>query len=96
MVAKRCASLEEIRECIDALDRSIVQLLVERGEYVVQAAGFKRDAAEVVAPRRAVQVIENARRNAAAAGGDADVVERIYGEIVAAFTDAELAVHRRK
>lgn len=96
MVAKRCESLKEIRDCIDALDESIVRLLVERGDYVVQAAGFKRDDSEVVAPERAAKVIENARRNAALAGGNAEVVARIYGEIVASFTDAELEVHRRK
>lgn len=96
MSVKQCESLEEIRGQIDALDRSIVDLLVERGEYVTQAAGFKRNDNEVRAPHRAAEVIENARRSAAAAGGNPLVIGRIYAEIVAAFTDAELVERRRK
>jgi len=84
-----------VRRNIDRIDRGIVALLVERGAYVLQAARFKRDADEVRAPERAVQVIANARRLAAELGGDPAVTERIYREIVAAFTDAELSAHRR-
>jgi isochorismate pyruvate lyase len=96
MKAVRCRSLAEIRERIDALDRAIVAALAERGEYVIQAAAFKRDDAAVRAAQRAALVVENARRIALEEGADPDVVGRIYREIVAAFTDAELATHRRK
>lgn len=96
MPAQRCSSLAEIRDRIDALDRSIVRLLAERGEYVLQAAAFKKDADDVRAPGRAAQVIENARSLAAEAGGNPEVVGRIYREIVSAFTDAEMAAHRDK
>ena len=93
MGVARCENLEQIRERIDALDREIVSLLARRGEYVLQAAAFKRDAAHVRAPARAATVIDNAGRLAEEAGADRAVVERIYREIVAAFTDAELAAH---
>ena len=69
-------------------------LLAERGRYVLEAARFKRDAAEVRAPERAAEVIENARRLAEEMGGDPLVTQRIYREVVAAFTDAELSRHR--
>jgi len=92
----RCDNLAQVRDRIDALDREIVGLLVQRGEYVLQAAGFKRDELQVRAPDRAAAVIANAGRMAAAAGGDRAVVERIYREIVAVFTDAELAHHASK
>ncbi len=96
MKAVRCASLAEIRERIDAIDGVIIAALAERGEYVTQAAAFKRDDAEVRAPQRAAQVAENARIIALQQGADPEVVGRIYREIVAAFTDAELATHRAK
>lgn len=96
MPVRQCISLAEIRTRIDALDRRIVHLLAERGEYVLQAAAFKRDAEEVRAPQRAAQVVDNARVIAVEAGANPDVVGRIYGEIVAAFTAAELAAHRQK
>ena len=39
-----CATLADVREGIDALDRQIVALLAERGRYVKDAARFKREA----------------------------------------------------
>ena len=96
MAAEHCASLAEIRERIDALDRSIERLLCERGEYVLRAAAFKRDALDVRAPRRAAQVIENASREASRAGFDQALIGRIYEAIVAAFTDAEMNRCARK
>ncbi|MGE0876827.1 MAG: chorismate mutase [Burkholderiales bacterium] len=93
---QHCSSLAEIRDRIDELDGQIVRLLAQRSEYVLQAAGFKRDAADVRAPARARQVVERAMRLATEAGSDAEVVGRIYAEVVAAFTDAELAAHGQK
>ena len=96
MPVERCSSLAEIRERIDDLDSQIVHLLALRGQYVLQAAGFKRDAEDVRAPVRAKQVVKHAMQIASEAGVDSQVVGRIYREIVAAFTDAELAAHGRK
>ena len=96
MGVERCESLEQIRERIDELDRAIVALLARRGEYVLQAASFKQDAAAVRAPSRAAAVIENAGRMAEELGADRATMERIYREIVSAYTDAELAQHARK
>jgi len=84
-----CNSLAEVRQQIDRLDEQIVRLLGERGAYVLAAARFKRSAAEVKAPLRVEQVIERVRGLAAAHGAAPDVVERIYREMIAAFTDAE-------
>jgi isochorismate pyruvate lyase len=84
-----CSSLADVRREIDRLDDSIVQLLAERGHYVLAAARFKRNAAEVHAPERVEQVISRVRAMAARAGGLPDVVERGYRALIAAFTDAE-------
>jgi isochorismate pyruvate lyase len=91
----QCASLDEVRANIDRLDREIVQLLAQRGKYVVQAARFKHTEAEVHAPVRVEQVVANVRRHALEFGASPEVVERGYRVLVAEFTAEELAAHRR-
>ncbi len=90
-----CESLDEVRGQIDRLDRAIVELLAERGQYVHQAAHFKKTSADVHAPKRVEQVIAKVRALAGEFGGDADVVERVYRAMIAAFTDAELVEQRK-
>ena len=84
-----CQSLAEIRAQIDRLDQAIVGLLAKRGRYVLAAAKFKRSEVEVSAPQRVEQVIAGVRALAQAQGASPDVVERVYRELIAAFTDAE-------
>ena len=84
-----CESLADVRTEIDRLDERIVGLLATRGSYVLAAARFKRSEAEVSAPQRVEQVIARVRAMAQAQGASADVVERVYRELITAFTDAE-------
>jgi aspartate racemase len=88
-------SLEEVRGCIDGLDRAIVTLLALRGEQVAAAARFKKDSEEVKAPQRVEQVIAKVRALAHVSGANAEVVERTYRAMIEAFIDAELAEHDR-
>ena len=39
----QCKSLEEVRANIDRIDDAIIRLIAERGEYVRQASGFKKN-----------------------------------------------------
>ncbi len=87
-----CASLAQVREQIDRIDAQIVQLLAERGGYVLAAARFKTSAEDVRAPQRVEQVIARVRALAEQQGALPDVVERVYRELIEAFTEAE---HRR-
>jgi isochorismate pyruvate lyase len=93
-LATECANLDEVRANIDRLDREIVKLLAERGQYVVQAARFKKTKADVYAPARVEQVVSNVRRYAQQFGASPDIVERGYRVLVAGFTEEELAAHR--
>jgi len=86
-----CDSLADVRAEIDRLDEHIVRLLAERGAYVLAAARFKGSAAEVKAPLRVEQVITRVRGLAQRHGAMPDMVERIYREMIEAFTDAERA-----
>ncbi|HMO47265.1 MAG TPA: chorismate mutase [Rubrivivax sp.] len=87
-----CESLAQLRAEIDRIDAQIVPLLAERGAYVLAAARFKKSGEEVRAPQRVEQVIARVRALAEAHGAMPDVVERIYRELIEAFTEAE---HRR-
>ncbi|MBA2277307.1 MAG: chorismate mutase [Chloroflexia bacterium] len=87
----QCQSLDEVREQIDRIDRQLVALLAERSGYVLQAAAFKRTAADVAAPRRVEQVVARVRHLAMAEGVDADLVEQVYRTMIARFIDIEQA-----
>ena len=91
-----CTSLADIRSEIDRLDRDIVRLLASRQAYVLAAAQFKRSEAEVTAPDRVEQVVANVRCIAEAEGADADIVERVYRELIAAGTHAERKAWRQR
>lgn len=84
-----CRSLDEVREQIDRIDRAMLGLLAERGAYVRQAAGFKRDAAEVAAPQRVAQILERLRQRAGELGADPDVAEATWRAMIAAFIARE-------
>ncbi|WLH67777.1 chorismate mutase [Pseudomonas sp. FP2309] len=88
-----CTSLDEVRHHIDRLDQHIVALLAERGQYVSQAARFKKDADGVKAPQRVEQVIAKVRDLSHALGANPDVTEQVYRAMIAAFIRQELADH---
>lgn len=92
-MAVTCDSLEQVRGQIDRLDRQIVSLIAERGAYVSQAAGFKKDSAAVKAPQRVEQVIAKARALAEELVANPDVTESVYRAMIAAFIQQELAEH---
>jgi isochorismate pyruvate lyase len=88
-----CKSLDEVRANIDRLDRAIIPLLAERGAYVLQAARFKPNVADVPAPARVEDVIQHVMRLAHEHGAIPDVVEKTYRAMIAAFIAAEHHEH---
>lgn len=89
-MAKICVSLDEVRENIDLLDRQIVNLIAKRGDFVMQAARFKRTTAEVEAPERVEQVIAKVRTLAQELGANPNVTEAAYRAMISAFINIEL------
>ena len=59
-----CHTLADVRSAIDQIDFLLVGLLAERGRYVREAVRFESSQAEVAAPDRARQVIDQALRHA--------------------------------
>jgi isochorismate pyruvate lyase len=88
-----CASLAQVRENIDNLDRQIVALLGERGRYVKDAARFKRDAFQVSAPARQQEVIDKVIQLANEAGAYPEVVEACYRTLMAGYIAREQTYH---
>jgi isochorismate pyruvate lyase len=88
-----CVALEEVRTNIDEIDRKIVVLIAERGNFVMQAARFKKSADDVKNTQRVDQVISKVRALAQNAGANSDVTEAVYRAMISAFINVELAEH---
>ena len=84
-----CATMEDVRRHIDALDDVLVPLLVTRGGYMTQAARIKQDAGQVRDEERIEAIIERVRSRAAVEGGQPDVLEAIYRSMMEAYIDFE-------
>lgn len=86
----QCNSLEEVRENIDRIDDEIIKLIAERGTYVVQASGFKKNEDGVKAPSRVEAVIKKVREKALEYGANQDMIEALYREMISRFVDMEM------
>ena len=89
----KCNSIEEVRENIDRIDHQIVSLLSERGEFVKQAARFKKTTDDVKAPDRVEQVISKAVSLSKDLGTNPRVTELVYRAMISAFINEELDHH---
>ena len=89
---KCCATLGEVRDNIDRLDRQIVQLMAERGRYVHEAARFKANPAQVDAPERAQAVVRKAMTLAEQNGLSPEIAGAAYKAMVGAFTQYEQGI----
>ena len=85
-----CASIEDVREAIDGLDRGILDLLGQRARYVAAAARFKTDRQGVRAPERQKAMLATRRGWAEEEELDPDFVEELYGRIVSHFVGREM------
>jgi isochorismate pyruvate lyase len=80
-----CASLDEVRAEIDRIDRAVVSLIGQRAGYVHAAARFKQSEAAVAAPERQASMLRARREWAQEEDLDADVIEKLYRDLVAYF-----------
>jgi isochorismate pyruvate lyase len=87
-----CATLGEVRQNIDRLDREIVRLIAERGRYVHEAARFKANPAQVEAPQRVEVVVQKAMALAQENGLSPKIAETTYRAMVRSFTDYEQGI----
>lgn len=92
---EECASIEDVRHGIDALDREVIALLGRRARYVEVAAQFKTGESSVRAPERQRAMLEARRRWADEEGLSPEMIEKLYRTLISHFIDRELGHWRR-
>ncbi len=90
----KCSSLEQVRENIDRIDSEIIKLIAERGEYVAQAAAFKKSEDAVRDNSRVETVVKNARNKAEQFGADPDLTEAVFREMISRFISSEMSAFK--
>ena len=85
-----CNSIEEVRNNINNIDEQIVKLIALRGEFVKQAAKFKKDSDDVKAPKRVEEVINKVKDLAKSTSANEEVLENVYRTMINSFIKAEM------
>ncbi|MGL5792978.1 MAG: isochorismate lyase [Waterburya sp.] len=85
-----CENMLDIRAEIDRLDRQIIALLGQRFAYVKAASKFKTSQASVKAPERFEAMLKQRRVWADEEGLNADVIEKMYRDLVNHFINEEM------
>ena len=88
-----CTTMTDVRAGVDAVDRALVALLVERFGYMDAAARIKPDRGAVRDEARKAQVIANARAAAVAGGIPADEIAALWDRLVEASIAYEFAAY---
>ena len=82
---EHCATMDEVRSHIDALDTRIVALLAERSGYVAQAARIKPSADLIFDHDRIEFIVARVREMATTQGAPEAVAEATYRAMITAF-----------
>lgn len=85
-----CTDISEVRQEIDNIDSTIIQLLSKRFEYVREVVKYKEATAKSIeASDRRKAVIQSRREWAEQAGISPDTVETIYNTLIEYFIEEE-------
>jgi isochorismate pyruvate lyase len=82
-------TLEQVRTEIDRIDHEIVKLVGERLVCVKQASSFKTSERDVAAPERLAAMLQARREWAIATGLSADMIEKLFRNMVSYFIATE-------
>ena len=88
---EQCRNITEIRSEIDLIDQFIVKTIGKRFQYVKTAAKFKTNEQDVKAEDRFRAMLKIRRKWAVESGLDADVIEKIFKDLINYFINAELS-----
>ena len=73
-----CATMAQVRQGVDALDRLLVAVLAERQRYMDAAARIKTDRAAVRDPERIEEVVAKVKAAAREAGLSEAIAEPVW------------------
>ena len=93
---KECTGMYDIRREIDYLDKSIIQILGRRYEYVLEASDYKTSESHVLAPDRFEEMLIQRRSWAMGQGLNPDVIEKLFRGLINYFIDEEMSRWRAK
>jgi isochorismate pyruvate lyase len=79
---ENCASMAEVRQGVDALDRALVQLLAERQRYMDAAARIKPDRSVVHDQARIEDVVAKVLAAAGPAGLSPAIAEPVWRTLI--------------
>ncbi len=77
-----CQTMIDVRQGVDAIDRALVTLLVERQGYMEAAARIKQDRDAVYDAARIEQVVDRVKTAARAAGLSEDIAEPVWRKLI--------------
>ena len=92
---KECENITEIRNEIDHIDRSVLELLSKRQEFVEEIVKFKTDQDSVIAPERQLEVYAKRRQWASELSLDPDFIEHIFKQLVQHNIEKELRLLKK-
>ena len=90
-----CASMAEVRQGVDALDRALVALLAERQRYMHAAARIKPSRDVVHDDARIEDVVAKVLAESGRAGLSADIAEPVWRTLIDRCIAHELGVWDR-
>jgi isochorismate pyruvate lyase len=90
-----CASMAEVRDGVDRLDRALVALIAERARYMQAAARIKPDREAVRDEWRIEDVVSKVLKAAKAEGLPADIAEPVWRELIERSIQYEFEVWDR-
>jgi len=93
-LAEDCASMDEVREEIDRIDRLLVGLVAERQAYIEAAARLKGRADEVRLDWRIEDVLAKVLRAADAAGLSKRIAEPVWRVLIDRCIEHEQEIWR--
>ena len=77
-----CATMTEVRQGVDAIDRMLVELLAERQGYMDAAARIKPSRDKVFDEARIEEVVERVKTTATRAGLSHDIAEPVWRKLI--------------
>ena len=81
-LVQHCTTMEDVRRNVNALDDVLVPLLVTRIGYMTQAARIKGDVGQVRDEARIEAIVSRVRERTATEGGQPDVMEAVYRQLM--------------
>jgi len=91
MEIKKCTTLDEARDKIDAVDREIVELIAKRNDYIKRIAHFKTSVEDVKAEDRISDVISKVRAQAISLDLSPNLINDLYVRMIDEMVENEIS-----